>query len=107
MRRNGGAARPIVAGSRPKALAAPIDVFQDSPPNTTTGACPSGSQPAFRVFDARPGANHRCTTSLAIRAQVEMAGLVREGGGPDATIVCAIGPTNRRLASGSRHRAAV
>lgn len=67
------------------------NVFQVSLPDTATGACPLGSQAVFRVFNARPDANHRYTVSLAIRAQMEAAGWIREGYGPDATIMCAIG----------------
>lgn len=69
------------------------NVFQVSLPDTATGACPLGSQAVFRVFNARPDANHRYTVSLAIRAQMEAAGWIREGYGPDATIMCAIGPS--------------
>lgn len=70
------------------------NVFQVSLPDTATGACPLGSQAVFRVFNARPDANHRYTVSLAIRAQMEAAGWIREGYGPDATIMCAIGPSD-------------
>ncbi len=70
------------------------NVFQVSLPDTATGACPLGSQAVFRVFNARPDANHRYTASPAIRAQMEAAGWIREGYGPDATIMCAIGPSD-------------
>ena len=36
-------------------------------------------------------ANHRYTTSTVVRAQMEAAGWLREGYGPDATIMCAVG----------------
>ncbi|MFO1284623.1 MAG: hypothetical protein U1F51_19550 [Burkholderiales bacterium] len=68
------------------------NVFQILLPDRTSGACPIGTQPVFRVFNNRADANHRYMTSLAIRAQMEEAGWVREGYGPDATMMCAVGP---------------
>ena len=65
------------------------NVFQIDLPNTTTGACPAGTVPVYRVFNKRPDANHRYTTSTAVRAQMEAAGWIREGYGPNATIMCA------------------
>ena len=65
------------------------NVFQIDLPNTTTGACPAGTVPVYRVFNQRPDANHRYTTSTAVRAQMEAAGWIREGYGPNATIMCA------------------
>jgi len=64
------------------------NVFQVALPDKTTGACPPGMQRVFRVFNNRTDANHRYTVSLAIRAQMEAAGWIREGYGPDATIMC-------------------
>ena len=46
----------------------------------------------YRVFNNRPGPNHRYTTSVDVRAQMEAAGWVREGYGPDAVIMCARAP---------------
>ena len=68
------------------------NVFQIALPNTSTGACPSGTVPVYRVFNNRSDANHRYTTSTLVRSQMEAAGWVREGYGPDATILCAVGP---------------
>jgi hypothetical protein len=65
------------------------NVFQIDLPNATTGACPGGTVPVYRVFNHRPDANHRYMTSTAIRAQMEAAGWIREGYGPNATIMCA------------------
>ena len=70
------------------------NVFQVTLPNATTGACPIGTQPVYRVFNHRPDANHRYTTSTAIRTHMEAGGWIREGYGPDATIMCAIVPTD-------------
>ncbi len=68
------------------------NVFQIALPNTATGACPAGTVPVYRVFNNRSDANHRYTTSTLVRSQMEAAGWVREGYGPDATILCAVGP---------------
>ena len=65
------------------------NVFQIDLPNTTTGACPGGTVPVYRVFNHRKDANHRYMTSTAVRAQMEAAGWIREGYGPNATIMCA------------------
>jgi len=67
------------------------NVFQIALPNTTTGACPANTTPVYRVFNKRPDANHRYMTSTVVRAQMEAAGWIREGYGPDATIMCAVG----------------
>ncbi len=66
------------------------NVFQINLPNTTTGACPTGTIPVYRVFNNRHDANHRYATSTVVRAQMEAAGWIREGYGPNATIMCAV-----------------
>ncbi len=66
------------------------NVFQIDLPDTTTGACPGGTIPVYRLFNGRRDANHRYTTSAAVRAQMEALGWIREGYGPDATIMCAL-----------------
>jgi hypothetical protein len=66
------------------------NVFQIDLPNAVTGACPGGTIPVYRVFNDHHDANHRYTTSTTIRAQMEALGWIREGYGPDATIMCAI-----------------
>ena len=67
------------------------NVFQIDLPNATTGACPGGTIPVYRVFNHRHDANHRYMTSTTVRAQMEAAGWIREGYGPNATIMCAVG----------------
>ena len=66
------------------------NVFQIDLPNTTTGACPAGTIPVYRVFNGHHDANHRYMTSTSVRAQMEALGWIREGYGPDATIMCAV-----------------
>ena len=67
------------------------NVFQIALPDKTTGVCPGGTVPVYRLFNnvfATP--NHRYTTSLAVVATMVAMGWVREGYGPDAIIMCAV-----------------
>jgi Repeat of unknown function (DUF5648) len=66
--------------------------FQIDLPNTTTGACPGGTVPVYRVFNNRSDANHRFTTSLAVRATMEAAGWIREGYSLEGVVMCAVSP---------------
>ena len=68
------------------------NVFQIALPDKTTGDCPIAGVPVYRVFNHRSDANHRYTTKTAIRTQMELAGWIREGYGPDAVIMCAMPP---------------
>ena len=43
----------------------------------------------YRVFSNRPDANHRYTTSRAIRDQMVAKGWLAEGDGPDLVVMCA------------------
>ena len=58
-------------------------------PNATTGACPSGTIPVYRVWDNRVDSNHRYTVDKQLRAQMVKQGWVAEGYGPDQVIMCA------------------
>ncbi len=53
------------------------------------GACAAGTVPVYRVFNHRADANHRYTTSAAIRATMEAAGWIVEGDGADRIAYCA------------------
>ena len=66
-------------------------------PDTTTGACPVGDLPVYRVWDNRVDSNHRYTTDLAIRAQMVAKGWIAEGYGPNLVIMCA--PSGMKIAS--------
>jgi hypothetical protein len=68
------------------------NVFQIDLPNSATGACPAGTIAIYRVFNNKPDVNHRYMTSTVVRAQMEAAGWIREGYGPNATIMCAVAP---------------
>jgi hypothetical protein len=58
------------------------NVFQVYLPNTSTGACPAGTIPLYRVFNRRSDANHRYTTSTAVVDQMVARGGIAEGYGP-------------------------
>lgn len=64
------------------------DVFRITIADTTTGACPPGMTPIFRLFNNRlPDVNHRFTTSVQIRDQMIARGYILEGYGPPASAV--------------------
>ena len=65
-------------------------VFVIDLPDTTTGACPAGDVPIYRVFNNRADANHRYTTSIALRDQMVARGYVAEGYGPNSVTLCAL-----------------
>ncbi|MFO1312333.1 MAG: hypothetical protein U1F41_09745 [Burkholderiales bacterium] len=58
-------------------------------PDTTTGACPSGDVPVYRVWNNRADSNHRYMIDRNLRAQMIAQGWVAEGYGPDQVIMCA------------------
>ena len=66
------------------------DVFQIALPDKATGACPEGTVPVYRLWNARADSNHRYTTSVEIKEQMLMADYVAEGYGPDAVAMCAL-----------------
>ncbi|MEO8506971.1 MAG: beta-propeller fold lactonase family protein [Betaproteobacteria bacterium] len=61
--------------------------FYEFPP--TLGNCAAGQVPVFRVFSNRADANHRYTTSRAIRDQMVGNGWLAEGDGADTVVTCA------------------
>jgi hypothetical protein len=66
-----------------------VDAFNLDPPDTVTGACPTGDIPVYRLWNHRTDSNHRYTTDPAIKAQMIARGYVAEGYGPDAVMMCA------------------
>ncbi len=66
------------------------DVFQIVAPDRTTGACPDGTIPVYRLFNQRAGANHRYTTDTAVRAEMIAKGYLPEGYGRDGVAMCAL-----------------
>jgi hypothetical protein len=67
------------------------NAFYIPSPDATTGACPGGTTPVYRLYNNRPDTDHRFTTDLAIKAQMVAKGYIPEGYGPDAVIMCAPG----------------
>jgi DNA-binding beta-propeller fold protein YncE len=64
------------------------EVFDVYPADAATGACAFETTPVYRVYNNRPDANHRYTTSPAIRDSMVQAGGIPEGYGPNAVAFC-------------------
>jgi hypothetical protein len=60
------------------------------PPSTDKGTCPIGTDAVYRVYNNKPDANHRYTTSLTIRAQMTDQGWIPEGIGVASVGFCAL-----------------
>ncbi len=58
-------------------------------PDQTTGACPAGDIPVYRVWDNRADSNHRYMIDRNLRTQMIAQGWVAEGYGTDQVIMCA------------------
>jgi len=56
---------------------------------TTAGNCAAGLTPVYRVYSNRADANHRYTTSRAVRDTMVAKGWLAEGDGPDVVVMCA------------------
>ncbi|HEX5865826.1 MAG TPA: sialidase family protein [Casimicrobiaceae bacterium] len=67
------------------------NAFYIAVPDLTTGACPAGTVPVYRLWNQRADSNHRYTADPATKAQMVAKGYVAEGYGPDAVIMCAPG----------------
>ena len=65
------------------------EVFAVALPDLVTGACPSTTQPVYRLWNNRTDSNHRYTTSLATRSAMIALGFVSEGYGPNGVVFCA------------------
>jgi len=65
-----------------------MDVFQVFLPNTTTGACPSGTTPIYRTWNGRSDSNHRYTTDFATQQAMIAKGYIAEGYGPTPVVMC-------------------
>jgi hypothetical protein len=65
------------------------DAFYVVGANGTTGACPEGTSPVYRLWNARFDSNHRYTMSAAIKAEMVARGYVPEGSGPENVAFCA------------------
>ncbi len=57
------------------------------------GVCPAGTRPVYRVFSARPDANHRYMIDPAIRDDMVVnRHWLAEGDGPDLVVMCVPAP---------------
>lgn len=65
------------------------NVFYIGLPDLVNGSCAAGMLAVYRVWDNRADTNHRYTTSTAVRQQMQAAGWVAEGYGPNQVIMCA------------------
>jgi len=65
------------------------NVFYIGLPDTTTGACPAGAVPVYRLWNNRADSNHRYTTDTTVVKQMLGKGYIQEGYGPNAVIMCA------------------
>lgn len=57
------------------------DAFEAAVPDTSTGQCPVGTGPVYRLCNSRADSAHRYTTSVAIRDEMIARGYVLEGFG--------------------------
>ena len=80
----------VLAANVPPFVLESLNSFYLPVPDMTTGACPAGLTPVYRLYNNKPTvANHRYTTDLAVKAQMVAKGYVAEGYGPNAVIMCA------------------
>jgi hypothetical protein len=75
---------PAYAGYREETSAE----FYIALPNLVTGACPSGTQPVYRVWNQRIDSNHRYTTDRATRDALIARGYKAEGYGALGVAMC-------------------
>jgi YVTN family beta-propeller protein len=66
------------------------DIYYIGLADLTTGACPAGTVPLYRMYNNMLGGapNHRFTGSAATRDQMVAQGWVAEGSGPDVVYGC-------------------
>ena len=66
------------------------DIYYIGLADLTTGACPAGTVPLYRMYNNMLGGapNHRFTGSAATRDQMVAQGWVAEGSGPDIVYGC-------------------
>lgn len=57
-------------------------------PDATSGACPAGTRPVYRLWNNRPDSNHRYTTDANVRAEMLARGYIAEGYGPEGVAMC-------------------
>ena len=66
------------------------NAFYMASPDMTTGTCPAGTIPVYRLYNNHPeAANHRYTIDRSVQAQMVAKGYIAEGYGPNAVMLCA------------------
>jgi hypothetical protein len=65
--------------------------FELHMPETGSGTCVPLTVPVYRLWNGRTDTNHRYTTDPAVRDAMVARGWIREGYGPDAVALCAVG----------------
>lgn len=73
------------------------NAFYIALPDTTTGGCPGGTMPVFRLWNQRVDSNHRYTTDPGIKGTMLAKSYIAEGYGPNAVIMCAPTPGTATL----------
>jgi hypothetical protein len=66
------------------------DVFEIYAPHPETGDCLPGTTPVYRLYDNRPDANHRYTTSIQTVQDMVSKGWIPEGYGQRSVGMCAL-----------------
>ena len=66
-----------------------LDVFGVYLPDLTSGTCPIGTTPVYRLFDNQAYSDHRYTTDPQIRASAISGGWISEGYGTLGVAMCA------------------
>ncbi|MFO1317526.1 MAG: hypothetical protein U1F58_18190 [Burkholderiales bacterium] len=64
------------------------EAFYVFTPDPLDGACAAGLQPVYRMYNNRPGPNHRYITDRSLRDRMTGAGWRAEGYGPEAVMFC-------------------
>ncbi|MEO6928568.1 MAG: hypothetical protein ABI190_05325, partial [Casimicrobiaceae bacterium] len=67
-----------------------VNAFYIDLPDVTTGVCPQGDTPVYRLWNHRADTNHRYTTSIALRDEMLAKGYIAEGYGPQAVAMCSV-----------------
>ena len=77
-----------VQAAMPAAVLESANAFYIDTPDTTTGACPSGTIAVYRLWNHRADLDHRYATSAMIKQAMIAQGYVAEGYGPDQVTMC-------------------
>jgi len=68
------------------------DAFRVALVASETGTCPANMLPVYRLWNGRPAANHRYTTSLSTQQEMVAEGWIPEGSGNPPRVWCVMTP---------------